>query len=121
MKKESFLLEFPVSRKRIIVFVPHHDYLKYLLYKFNEIFKHDVEITLTEDYLSFEMDFGEFIDLALSSQELTQGELEKITILPLDIGETLTLHSLKKSRTFRYWIDLRNSQTLDYVLKNRSF
>ncbi|GAB4317775.1 EAL domain-containing protein [Pseudothermotoga elfii] len=115
-----FLPKFPTSRKKVIVFVPHSDYLNYLLHKFNDIFKHDVEIDLMDDYLSFEMEFDKFIDLALSSQEFTQIELEEITLLPLDVGETFTLRCLKNSRTFQYWIDLRRSDVLDFVLQNES-
>lgn len=117
---ETFLPKLSSSRKKIIVFIPHKDYLNYLLYKFHEVFKYDVEITLKNDYLFFEMEFDKFIDLALSSQEFTEIEMKKITILPLDTTETFGLSSLRKARTFEYWANLQKAAELDFVLQNES-
>ncbi|PLV56063.1 EAL domain-containing protein [Thermotoga sp. SG1] len=116
----SIVPNFPSSAKRIIVFVPHADYLNYLLHKFQEVFKHDVEISFSEDNISFEMKFDEFIDLALSSEEFTELEKQRIMILPLELDETISLRSLKKMRTFQYWLDLRKADILRFVLENES-
>ncbi|KAF2957827.1 hypothetical protein AS159_05340 [Thermotoga sp. Ku-13t] len=112
--------EFPFSAKKIIVFVPRSDYLNYLLLKFRDVFKDDVELTYSEDYISFEMAFDEFIDLSISTQEFTEMEMHKLMILPLDQNETFSLKSLKKMRPLQYWIDLRKAEGLKFILENET-
>lgn len=79
-----------------------------------------MELTYSEDYISFEMEFEKFIDLALSTQEFTEMEMHKLMILPMDQNETFSLKSLRKMRSLQYWIDLRKAENLKFILENET-
>ncbi|PLV59779.1 EAL domain-containing protein [Thermotoga sp. KOL6] len=116
----SLIPEIPSGKLKVVVFTQWKEYKHYLLSKFKEIFHDSICVNVTENYLIFEADFLEFLDVALVSRDFTPEELRRIMILPLSRDESFTLDSLGKMRTFEYWLNLRRGKTLKFVLENES-
>ncbi len=107
--------DFPRGLKKIYLFASH----EYIVQKFFDFFRDEMQITPEDDCLIFETNFEDLIAKA-ESKPFTDVEFNNIFLIVVEPGEEITLSHVSRNRNLAYYIALHNSGDLKWILDNES-